>query len=71
MFVVMRSLIGVYLHRFIEVYPSIFGDAASLPFGLWEVGTTLASWASGACATRPSWSVRGHAGAQDDLAVCR
>ena len=35
------SLLGVYLHRYIEVYPSIYGEAASLPFGLWEVGTTL------------------------------
>jgi hypothetical protein len=35
------SLLGIYLHRFIEVYPSIYGVATSLPFGLWEVGVTL------------------------------
>jgi len=35
------SLIGVYLHRYIEVYPSIYGEASSLPFGIWEIGTTL------------------------------
>jgi hypothetical protein len=35
------SLIGIYLHRYIEVYPSIYGEATSLPFGIWEIGTTL------------------------------
>ncbi len=35
------SLIGGYLHRYIEVYPSIYGEAASLPLGLWEIGLTL------------------------------
>ncbi|MBL0172718.1 MAG: hypothetical protein IPP90_18825 [Gemmatimonadaceae bacterium] len=35
------SLIGVYLHSYIEVYPSIYGEAASLPYGIWEVGITL------------------------------
>lgn len=35
------SLIGIYLHRYVEVYPSIYGEATSLPFGIWEIGTTL------------------------------
>ena len=35
------SLIGIYLHRYIEVYPSIYGEATSVPFGIWEIGTTL------------------------------
>jgi len=35
------SLVGVYLHRYIEVYPSIYGEATSLPFGLQEIGTTI------------------------------
>ncbi len=35
------SLIGIYLHRYIEVYPSIFGESSTLPFGLWEIGITL------------------------------
>ena len=35
------SLLGIYLHRYIEVYPSIYGETSSLPFGLWEIGTTL------------------------------
>jgi hypothetical protein len=36
------SIIGLYLHRYIEIYPSIFGDTqTSLPFGIWEIGITL------------------------------
>ncbi len=35
------SLIGIYLHRYIEVYPSIYGETNSLPFGVWEIGTTI------------------------------
>ncbi len=34
----LSSLIGMWFIRYIEVYPSLFGDAASLPFGIWEVG---------------------------------
>ena len=35
------SLVGLYLARFIEVYPSSFGEATTLPFGLWELGLML------------------------------
>ena len=36
------SIIGLYMHRYIEIYPSIFGDKlTSLPFGLWEIGVTI------------------------------
>ena len=35
------SLIGIYLHRYIEVYPSIYGETNLLPFGVWEIGTTI------------------------------
>ncbi len=35
------SLIGTWLHRYIEVYPSIYGEAASLPFGIWEIGIAI------------------------------
>jgi hypothetical protein len=35
------SLIGFWLLRYLEVYPSIHGVTASLPFGIWEVGVTL------------------------------
>ena len=35
------SIAGLWLHRYIEVYPSIYGEAATLPFGLWEIGIGL------------------------------
>jgi hypothetical protein len=37
----LSSLIGMWLMRYIEVYPSGFGVAPSLPFGIWEIGVTL------------------------------
>ena len=43
------SLIGMWLVRYLEVYPSLYGEAPSLPFGLWEIGITLGYigiWAS-------------------------
>jgi len=35
------SLLGTWLHRYIEVYPSIYGVVDSLPFGIWEVGVAV------------------------------
>lgn len=35
------SLIGMFLVRYLEVYPSLYGEIASNPFGLWEVAITL------------------------------
>jgi hypothetical protein len=35
------SLIGMYLVRYLEVYPSLYGEATSMPFGFWEIGVTL------------------------------
>jgi hypothetical protein len=35
------SLVGMWLMRYIEVYPSTYGEAAAAPFGLWEIGVTL------------------------------
>ncbi len=35
------SLVGMWLVRYLEVYPSLYGEAAHLPFGLWEVAITL------------------------------
>jgi hypothetical protein len=35
------SLIGMWLVRYLEVYPSLYGVAPGLPFGLWEIGVTL------------------------------
>jgi hypothetical protein len=35
------SLAGMWLVRYLEVYPSLFGVAPELPFGVWEIGITL------------------------------
>ena len=35
------SIVGIYLHRYIEIYPSIYGETMHLPFGLFEIATTL------------------------------
>ena len=32
------SLTGMWLMRYIEVYPSAYGEVAHAPFGLWEIG---------------------------------
>jgi hypothetical protein len=35
------SIVGIWLARFTEVYPSVYGATAeTLPLGLWEVGVT-------------------------------
>ena len=36
-FFALSSLLGLWIHRYIELYPSIYGEVASLPFGLYEV----------------------------------
>jgi hypothetical protein len=35
------SLVGMWLTRYIEVYPSTMPEATSLPFGIWEIGVPL------------------------------
>ncbi|HET9685227.1 MAG TPA: hypothetical protein VFP15_14070 [Gemmatimonadaceae bacterium] len=35
------SLLGMWLVRYLEVYPSLYGEGSGLPFGLWEIGVTL------------------------------
>ncbi len=35
------SMLGIWLQRFIEIYPSIYGEVDHLPFGLWEIGIGL------------------------------
>ena len=39
--VALCSTIGLWLHRFIEVYPSIYGDSVALPLGVWEILVAL------------------------------
>lgn len=35
------SLLGMFFVRYLEVYPSLYGTATSLPFGLWEIAVAL------------------------------
>lgn len=35
------SLVGMWLVRYLEVYPSLYGEAAHTPFGLWEIAIAL------------------------------
>jgi hypothetical protein len=32
------TVFGLWIHRYIEVYPSIYGAIADIPFGIWEIG---------------------------------
>ena len=51
------SLVGLWLMRYIEVYPSRYGVAAAAPFGIWEIGCRRpVPRRSGGCATRSSWT---------------
>ncbi len=37
-------IVGLWLHRYVEIYPSIYGDLSNggaLPFGFWEIGVSL------------------------------
>lgn len=43
------SLVGMFLVRYLEVYPSLYGEAAANPFGVWELVLLLAyvgTWGS-------------------------
>lgn len=35
------SVIGLWFHRYIEIYPSIYGVNSGMPFGFWEIGIGL------------------------------
>ena len=35
------SLVGIWLVRYLEVYPSRYGEVGQAPFGIWEIGVTL------------------------------
>jgi hypothetical protein len=35
------TVLGLWLHRYLEVYPSIYGVVHNIPFGTWEIGVTL------------------------------
>ena len=35
------STLGIWIQRYIEVYPSVYGSVSNAPFSYWEVGITL------------------------------
>ena len=35
------SLLGIWIHRYLEIYPVIYNGATTLPIGLWEIGIFL------------------------------
>ena len=35
------STLGIWIQRYIEVYPSVYGSVSNAPFSFWEVGITL------------------------------
>jgi hypothetical protein len=35
------TIFGLWMHRYLEVYPSIYGVLSDIPFGIWEIGVTL------------------------------
>jgi len=40
-FFTIASLAGMWLMRYVEVYPSTYGEVARAPFGIWEIGVLL------------------------------
>jgi hypothetical protein len=40
-FFAFSSLLAHWLHRYLEIYPSIYHASKALPFGLWEIGIML------------------------------
>jgi hypothetical protein len=35
------TIIGLWMHRYLEVYPSIYGVVGNIPLGVWELGVGL------------------------------
>jgi hypothetical protein len=35
------TVVGLWLHRYLEVYPSIHGVVSNIPLGIWEIGIAL------------------------------
>jgi hypothetical protein len=35
------TVLGLWMHRYLEVYPSIYGVVTSIPLGLWELGVAV------------------------------
>jgi len=35
------TIIGLWMHRYLEIYPSIYGVVGDIPLGIWELGIAL------------------------------
>jgi hypothetical protein len=35
------TIVGLWMHRYLEVYPSIYGVVSNIPLGLWEIGVAV------------------------------
>jgi hypothetical protein len=35
------TVLGLWFHRYVEIYPSIYGISEGIPFGIWEIGIGL------------------------------
>jgi hypothetical protein len=35
------TIVGLWLHRYLEIYPSIYGAIGDIPLGIWELGVAL------------------------------
>src|SRR5689334_654796 len=40
-FFTLCTVVGLWMTRYLEVYPSIYGELTNIPFGIWEIGITL------------------------------
>jgi hypothetical protein len=40
-FFVGSTIIGLWMHRYLEVYPSIYGVLGDIPLGIWELGLAV------------------------------
>jgi len=40
-FFALSTVVGLWMTRYLEVYPSIYGELSNIPFGLWEIGVTI------------------------------
>jgi hypothetical protein len=37
----MSTVVGLWMHRYLEVYPSIYGAVGNIPLGIWELGVAV------------------------------
>ena len=37
----MSTVVGLWMHRYLEVYPSIYGVVGNIPLGIWELGVAV------------------------------